>query len=61
MLINWRSSMGKEGISIVTKALRADNISEDDAPEVAAFLLDGFYFFYEDPKSTVGIFYYYLL
>ena len=48
--------MGKEGINIVTKALRADDISEDDAPKVAAFLVDGFYFFYEDPKLTVGIF-----
>jgi hypothetical protein len=37
--------MGKEGIIIVTKALRADEISEDDAPEAAAFLLDGFSFF----------------
>ena len=37
--------MGKEGINIVTKALRAGDISEDDAPEVAAFLLGGFYFF----------------
>lgn len=45
--------MGKEGILIVTKALRADDISEDNAPNVAAFLLDGFSFFYENPKSTV--------
>ena len=48
--------MGKEGISIVTKASRADEISEDDAPKAAAFLLDGFSFFYENPKSIVSIF-----
>jgi hypothetical protein len=46
--------MGKEGILIVTKALKADEISEDDAPKAAAFLLDGFSFFYENPKSTVS-------
>ena len=57
MLINWRSSMGKEGIIIVTKALRADDISEDDASKAAAFLLDGFSFFYENPKSTVSYVY----
>jgi hypothetical protein len=54
VLINWRSSMGKEGIAIVTKALRADDISEDEAPGAAAFLLDGFSFFYEDAESTVS-------
>ena len=54
MLINWRRSMGKEGIVIVTKALRADDISEEEAPKVAAFLLDSFSFFYENPKSTVS-------
>lgn len=48
--------MGKEGITIVTKALRADEISEDNAHKAAAFLLDGFSFFYEDPKSTVSFF-----
>ena len=57
VLINWWSFMGKEGILIVTKALRADEISEDDAPKVVAFLLDGFSFFYENPKSTVSIFF----
>jgi hypothetical protein len=57
VLINWRSFMGKEGILIATKALRDDEISEDDAPKVAAFLLDGFSFFYENPKSTVSIFF----
>ena len=57
MLIDWQSFMGKEGILIVTKALRADKTSEDDAPKVAAFLLDGFSFFYENPKSTVSIFF----
>lgn len=47
--------MGKEGILVVTKALRVDNISEDDAPRAAAFLLEDFSFFYEDPKSTVSL------
>jgi hypothetical protein len=56
VLINWRSSMGKEGIIIVTKAFRADEMSEDDAPKAAAFLLDGFSFFYENPKSTVSFY-----
>ena len=56
MLINWRSFMGKEGISIVTKALKDDEISEDDAPKATAFLLDGFSFSYENPKSIVSIF-----
>jgi hypothetical protein len=49
--------MGKEGILIVTKALRADEISEADAPNVAAFLLDGFSFFYENSKSSVSVFF----
>ena len=53
------SSMGKEGIIIVTKALRAGNISEEEAPKVAAFLLDGFSFFYENPKSTVSFFFFF--
>lgn len=48
--------MGKEGIAIVTRALRADDVSEDDAPKAAAFLLDGFSFFYENPKSTVSLY-----
>ena len=47
--------MLKEGIIIVTKAMRADEISEYNAHKAAAFLLDGFSFFYEDPKSTVSI------
>ena len=55
VLINWRSSMGKEGIVIVTKALRADEISDDDAPAAADFLLEEFSFFYENPKSTVSL------
>jgi hypothetical protein len=46
--------MGKEGIIIVTKALRADEISEDEASNAAAFLLEGFSFFYENPTSTVS-------
>ena len=50
--------MGKEGIVIVTKALRAGDISEEEAPKVAAFLLDGFSFFYENPKSTVSFFFF---
>ena len=58
MLINWRRSMGKEGIVIVTKALRADDISEEEAPKAVAFLLDGFSFFYENPKSTVSFFFF---
>jgi hypothetical protein len=50
--------MGKEGITVVTKALRADDISEDDAPEAAEFLLEGFSFLYENPKSNVSFFKY---
>ena len=50
--------MGKEGILIVMKALRADETSEDNTPKVAAFFLIGFSFFYENPKSTVSIFFY---
>ena len=50
--------MGKEGIVIVTKALRAGDISEEEAPKAAAFLLDGFSFFYENPKSTVSFFFF---
>lgn len=61
VLINWRSSMGKEGIVIVTKALRAGEISEDDASSAAAFLLEGFSFFYENPTSTVSYIYYSLI
>lgn len=53
--------MGKEGILIATKALRADEISEDDAPNAAAFLLDGFSFFYDNPESTVSFLKLYLL
>jgi hypothetical protein len=53
--------MGKEGIIIVTKALKADEISEDDASNAAAFLLEGFSFFYENPTSTVSYIYYSLI
>ena len=53
--------MGKEGIIIVSKALRVDEISEDNASNAATFLLEGFSFFYENPTSTMSYTFYSLI
>ncbi|KAF8797786.1 hypothetical protein BYT27DRAFT_7343964 [Phlegmacium glaucopus] len=52
VLINWRSSMGKEGIFIAVKALKESEVSDDDAPAATAYLLENLSFLFENPNAA---------
>ncbi|KAF8817624.1 hypothetical protein BYT27DRAFT_7237296 [Phlegmacium glaucopus] len=44
--------MGKEGIFIAVKALKESEVSDDDAPAAAAYLLENFSFLFENPNAA---------
>ncbi|KIM37142.1 hypothetical protein M413DRAFT_13510 [Hebeloma cylindrosporum] len=51
LLIGWRSTMGKAGIQIVVHSLIAEGIEQEQAVEVATYLLRDYRFIYEVPDG----------
>ncbi|KAF8876419.1 hypothetical protein BD779DRAFT_1677813 [Infundibulicybe gibba] len=52
VLLNWRSSMGKEAIRLILQAFREQGMDPDDAPDAAAYLLEQYRFIYEFPHAA---------
>ncbi|KAF8957908.1 hypothetical protein BDZ97DRAFT_1844032, partial [Flammula alnicola] len=50
-LIDWRSSMGKEGIRVVLKAFEDENIMQEQVPEAAAWYLEDYRFIYANMED----------
>jgi hypothetical protein len=56
VLIDWRSSMGKEGLRLVLLAFNKEGIKTVDAPKAAEYYLENYRFIYENPDdNTVHI------
>lgn len=51
MLIDWRSSIGKEALKVVNKYLRRNQISGEDAKCFAQYALSNFQFVYKDIEA----------
>ncbi|KAF8802193.1 hypothetical protein BYT27DRAFT_7113324, partial [Phlegmacium glaucopus] len=53
-LIDWRSSMGKEGLQLVLNAFNEEGVKKEDAQQAAKYYLKNYRFIYQNPDDNTG-------